>query len=221
MREPYVTLGAGAVFGLQLFRDDDGILLHERAHGGQDMAQAASLFEFLYAHLGVLPQGVEQNGLPLFKRRVSIFDEIVVAGNLGLALDFQSRRYGRLEDVAHRAEVIVGNPFPETQLRPAQDRRTVEQGRELLDFVALRLDVVQGGYDGGVETFAPEGYDDTAADDETLLPRLGYAVGKVAVERQWQYDVGKSGHVSWVVSGTVSMRVSILENEKIATCKCT
>lgn len=129
VREPYVTLGAGAVFGLQLFRDDDGILLHERAHGGQDMAQAACLFEFLYAHLGVLPQGVEQNGLPLFKQRGSIFDEIVVAGNLGFALDFQSRRYGRLEDVAHRAEVIVGNPFPETQLRPAQDRRTVEQGR--------------------------------------------------------------------------------------------
>ena len=103
----------------------------------------------------------------------------------------QPRRQSRLVDFADGRHVIVGYPLPQPILLGKQYRLCVNRLQYVLNLVARRLVVVQGCDDSHIVLAAPERHQHTAPWLYALLPLRRQGVGKGAVERQGEYDIGK------------------------------
>ena len=170
----------------------DGVHVEHLAHQPFHILEARGPCDVGDLHPAALCGKVEHHALAVGERARLRFLEIGVHTDERLAFHLQSRRKRRLVDLAHGAQVVVGNPVPEFELRMAQDGLVVEPGHDFFHLVALGLDVVKHGDDAGVNLLASEGHEHTMSHPDGLA-RCD-AVGVGARNGQWQQDFGKVWH---------------------------
>ena len=90
--------------------------------------------------------------------------KVWVDADCRFAFHLEARRYCRFINLAHCAQVVVGDPLPEVQLRVAHDGFIVERAQNLFHVVALGLPVMQGHHDGREDFFASEWHQNTHTD---------------------------------------------------------
>ena len=102
------------IASFDFFLDADSLFLQQRFDDRQQILHAAGLLQLGDALLRV---GTEQVQNTLFPRRERFRGHKVrIVFHQCFAFQFHTRRKGRLVHVSQRAEVIVGQPFPERKL---------------------------------------------------------------------------------------------------------
>ncbi|KXT36458.1 hypothetical protein HMPREF2141_01381 [Bacteroides uniformis] len=93
-----------------------------------------------------------------------------------------------------RAEIVIGEPFPELELPRKQYRAGIQQSRHFLYFVSGGGTIVHVTHDGRIVFLPPEWYYHPATGLHFIRPLVGQGVGEAAVQGQRQYDVGELFH---------------------------
>ena len=93
-----------------------------------------------------------------------------------------------------RAEIVIGEPFPELELPRKQYRAGIQQSGHFLYFVFGGGTIVHVAHDGCIVFLPSEWYYHPATNLHFIRPLVGQGIGEAAVQRQRQYDVGKLFH---------------------------
>ena len=108
-------------------------------------------------------------------------------------LRLQSRRQGRLIDIADGRQVVVANPVPQLQLPFRHDRLFVHHLRNRLHLIALRLHIVHLSHNTQIRLAASES--DQHAHAHPHAHPLGNGVGEQPLQGHRQYQVGVVQHI--------------------------
>ena len=112
-----------------------------------------------------------------------------VEGHDGLALQLHARRKCRLVDVAGCAEIVRGNPLPQTELSRQEDGVGVEHLHDILYLIAGGRVAVDACDECRVELLASEGHNDAAALGNLSFKCFGKGIGVAVCQGQRQDDI--------------------------------
>ena len=118
----------------------------------------------------------------------NIWLEFILASRLRL----DNRRQSHTHNLAHRADIVVGNPFPETHLQLREQRFVVQNFQDWLRYAFGRRCIVQSPDNSRIDRIFAELHRHSIT--HTHLNTLAYGKG-VCRLRQRQYYVGKSTHL--------------------------
>ena len=161
--QPHARFGLGTVVVHHAFAHVQCLALDKVAHCVFHVLEACCTGEFGNLHPSALCGEVKHHLLAVAQATRCLFLIVRVYADISLALYLQSAGHCGLVDFTHRAQVVVGEPLPETQLRMAQDGTFIEYAQHLFHLVSLRRAVVKHHHNGGVDFLAPKWYQHTAA----------------------------------------------------------
>ena len=143
--------------------------------------------------LSGMDESLENDGFALGQGRGGIIE---VGGGFKkcFALHFQGGRESRFHDIAGGAEIIVGNPFPEFELRVAEDGLIVKEKSYRFYFIAIGFPRGYGRDDTGVELPFAKLHNDPVAALYFAGHFLRDFIGESAAQRERENYFGKQSH---------------------------
>ena len=190
--ESHAGLGLGAIVVHHPLGNMHSALVEQPAHDALHILETGGAGEFGDLHFAALVGEVEDYFLAVAERAGSFLFKVGVRADKRLALNLQPAGNSRLVDLAHGAQVVVGNPLPELELGVAKHWALVKQSEDFFHLIALWLNVVGHHHDGSVVLLATKWHKHTITHPHTQ--RRGDAVGVSALNRQGQNYFGKLWH---------------------------
>ena len=172
----------------------DSTQVHQFVHHRFHIAKLCDTANFVHLHSAALGGEIEYTAQFVGQLAGLRFFIVGIHTDVGFALNFQSRRQCRLHHLPHSAEIVVGNPLPEFELRMHHDRSGVDHRNDAFHLISLGLLVVHDVYDSCVNFFASEWHKHSAANLQIGLHFFRNAVGVGAFYSERDDEFGKLSH---------------------------
>ena len=169
---------------------------HQRRHYLHHVGGVRHLVKFLDGGASLGFEESDDFRLPFGQLHRFLGVEVGVQAHVGFALHTQSGGECGLIHFAGSAEIIVGEPVPELDLREAHHLRRVEQTQYLLHLITGGRLGVHGHHHGGIELAAAEGHEHAVSRLQLPVQFGRNAVGESTLHGEGHQHVGVSLHRS-------------------------
>ena len=192
--QTHTRAGLGTVVVDYAFRHMYGTGIEQPAHNGLNILESCGIGDFVDLNASSLGGKIEYHLVTVAQLPGLLFLKVGIHANESLALHLEPARDGGFVDLAHGAQVVVGNPLPELDLRMLDNGEGVEHRDDFFHPIALRLDVVRHHHNGGVDAFFAKWHQHPAAYRHRGLQFGCDAIGIRALNGKGQQDFGKLWH---------------------------
>ena len=181
MRQPHLLHHLGRVLIGGVLKQENYLLVHQRLDDlveGRDAEQVA--------HLG------KRQGFAVFHGAQRVHNQLFLGGervliflprkprvqlNARFRAELERRRQGRVNHLADGAEVVVGHPAEQLELRLGHDGRVVDKFEDVLGLIVLGRGFVHGRHNAAERLFSPELHNDAAANHHVVVQLKRHPVG--------------------------------------------